>query len=415
MREIGKLLEVKEFVPGTSLTVALGASPAVLLTVEDPTDFDEEGGQLALTHFDTGVVSILTYDQVDDEANTIRLTTAPGAHPIDSGVEVYPKSITRYALIRDDDNDEADPVEARVPLSLYDRFALGTRDPEGEQWVEVERQGSEWVVTEMFAERPPQTSGPNASTGGARYERDDSGFRLYNDAGDLTVDLDAETGDATFTGTVVGSEIWVPSAAIGVAKMVIGLSGDSSAGIRWYRAGDDPELSSGDCWIQTDFTLPSLSLFAEAPSGDNAWISVAGAGESVATPEIIFGIEDGVLFATSSWKIITLSGIQGLSANGVFQLTDLIRARKFVQAGSKSFSTNSAANDTEVIDFTDEGLENFAAAPFVIACPAGGSSLLHVTVSGIGTTGFTANLRMIDGTNLPATVVIAFVCISVDN
>ncbi len=158
-RERGRVRNVQEIQEG-SVLVADAAAGASVLFVESVQDFDAEGGELAIED------ELLPYVAIDDTANTITLEGVT-ADPHDTDAEVYvdPGAINRYAHIAiDDAGDEGEVLVARVEHGLWELLTTGTRlDSEGE-WVIVEHNDYEWIVTDVLG-RAPAREGAGASDG----------------------------------------------------------------------------------------------------------------------------------------------------------------------------------------------------------------------------------------------------------
>jgi microcystin-dependent protein len=144
--EQGTVESIAEVVLGDELATAVTAG-AGTLTLGDVVDFNESGGQLLIG------AEILAYTGLDDDANTITLTSGlANAYSVGEPVYVYPDSRERQATVRLDDDGEA--VVARVPHALYDRLAEGTRDDASAEVVSLYLDGDEWVVDDVLGIEP---------------------------------------------------------------------------------------------------------------------------------------------------------------------------------------------------------------------------------------------------------------------
>lgn len=129
---------------GSTLLVQDGTT----LTVEDVEEFDADGGQLSVGG------EVRSYVVVDDEL--IISAALGGVYAEGDEVLVYPLQVERVAYVLEAGAEEELP--ARVPHSLHDRLALGTRDEDGEM-VEVEGAGEELVVRDVLALEPGNDAG----------------------------------------------------------------------------------------------------------------------------------------------------------------------------------------------------------------------------------------------------------------
>lgn len=147
---LARIHAVEERLFGSELAAALvGAETS--LTVEDPIDFDEEGGSLIVDD------EVLAYTTANDETGEIELDGAVvDAHDAEASVYVYPLTLERTAhVVMSDHEDAGDTVEARVPHSLYDRIPTGIRtDINDQETVNVEFEGDELVITDLTGQPP---------------------------------------------------------------------------------------------------------------------------------------------------------------------------------------------------------------------------------------------------------------------
>ena len=145
--EPGKILDVSIQVTGSVLDAdyAIGAT---VLSLVDTSDFDELGGGVVIN----GVS--YTYSGKDTDNETITLTTGLTAAVVaDDRVDISPASEEKWAMI--DLQASEDAISARVPLMLYDRLALGVRDPLLQETVltYIDESG-DWVVFDLIGQIP---------------------------------------------------------------------------------------------------------------------------------------------------------------------------------------------------------------------------------------------------------------------
>ena len=144
--ESGHVVEVSSSLLGDQLAAAAPVGATVLL-VEDPVDFSETGGTLTIG------TQVINYSSMDDEAGTLLLETPTTvAYDVAERVRVHPPSVVKEALVILDGADEA--VTVRVPHSLHDRLADGTRDISEYESVALELDGWEWVLVDILGEEP---------------------------------------------------------------------------------------------------------------------------------------------------------------------------------------------------------------------------------------------------------------------
>lgn len=172
---VGQVLEVS-VEPTGSITAQDHASGATALVLEDVTDFDPSGGQLAIL----GVV--YDYSAVDYDTNTITLNTGLSSAVSDATpVLVQPASEEKWALVQADPQDDA--IRARIPHTLSDKFALGIREEVDRENVEVVIERTAWTVLDIVALAPEvdgqylrDNSVPAAATGFSAHDIDWDGY-----------------------------------------------------------------------------------------------------------------------------------------------------------------------------------------------------------------------------------------------
>ena len=114
----GRIVDVQRKTDGDTLAVA-AASGATTLTVHDTADFDETGGQLLFAG------DVYVYDEVDDEAGTIHLTTPTTiAGSVDDPVDVFSEEmgtiVVEYVahVLLDENDPDDEPLEVTVQHAL---------------------------------------------------------------------------------------------------------------------------------------------------------------------------------------------------------------------------------------------------------------------------------------------------------
>lgn len=145
----GTVLLVQEVTAGSELS-ADAATGAATITVEDPTDFSEDGGTLLL-----GAETIV-WTGVDETTATITLATTLSAdHAAGDRVDIQPATLERFAYVAMEEQEEV--LEVLVPHSLYDRIQVGQRDEVtiDSELVELSRNtGGELVVVNVVDQAP---------------------------------------------------------------------------------------------------------------------------------------------------------------------------------------------------------------------------------------------------------------------
>lgn len=143
MIEQGRVLSVTDRPLATNLTnsTIIGATS---ITVDDPTDCDENGGQII---FDEGGANeeIATYSAPNDDTGVISTSALTKAHAAEETVAVYPKLADRIAMVQLLESED-ESIDAQVPFEMKDRFAVGVRDPELQESVLVEEFAGDWWI-----------------------------------------------------------------------------------------------------------------------------------------------------------------------------------------------------------------------------------------------------------------------------
>jgi len=161
----GTVVNVTRKTEGDYLAVDAGIGAGVL-TVDDASVFDEDGGRLVFVD-DSGTTFKYFYDSVDIDANTIALTSILAeAYAKGEGVYVSPLHRTRVASVSTDD-PLGEIIEARVPHHLKPLIRLGARSGiEGDDEVADENDPlievlctlihDDWVVTDVLGREPEE-------------------------------------------------------------------------------------------------------------------------------------------------------------------------------------------------------------------------------------------------------------------
>ena len=140
----GKVLSVETANLGEPAAAA--SIGATVVPVADAATFDELGGTVTING------QVLSFVATDVDLDTITLAAALTAAVADGDmVEVFPPSPVKTVLV--DMGDNSDPLPAIVPLQLLDRLPDGTREPNRQETVALERRGTyEYVVADVTAE-----------------------------------------------------------------------------------------------------------------------------------------------------------------------------------------------------------------------------------------------------------------------
>lgn len=163
----GRLVDVREVVAGSELAADYVAASTTLLVV-DATDFNPEGGLLALVEPETGDEEEESYTAVDEATGTITLATAlAGTWPAESRVELRPRTVELVAHVapaelgaEQGDERSDDVLEVRVPHSLRPLVEQGLRSSEqGDESVEYEQQGDALVLTDVLGQEAELQAG----------------------------------------------------------------------------------------------------------------------------------------------------------------------------------------------------------------------------------------------------------------
>lgn len=179
--EHGRILAVNEVAYGDTLVGDIPAG-ATSLTVEDPVDFDEDGGWLVIND------QVIEYSTYDDDTGEIFLVTAlDDAAEEGDRVDVWDPlyqvaSTEKIAQVElDGEDDNVDPIEATIPHFLVDRVSDGLRGLTGES-VLLEEDGDEWRIVDMLGLA-------NQSATGSQFWQDST---LVSSVGTQTVMLTHE-------------------------------------------------------------------------------------------------------------------------------------------------------------------------------------------------------------------------------
>lgn len=169
--EYGRIVSVDVVPLGDNIAVDV-SSGATSITVEDASDFDEDGGQLLLNGT---VYAYATWTEDDATGvgtiNGLTPTLATNANEGDT-VAVYDPmyliaavdKIAQVETIGADGN--IDTLEASIAEHLVDKLDEGVRGNNGEQ-VKIEIEGDEYVIVDVFG-----LSDPNTGPGGAKFMQD---------------------------------------------------------------------------------------------------------------------------------------------------------------------------------------------------------------------------------------------------
>jgi len=158
LRRYGRVYDVTEELRGADL-IADAALGATTLVLEHTGYFDDLGGQARLRNVETDATEAVTYLALNDEGATLTLGAGTlAAWPAaTTRVDVLPLENTRVAHVLLDDTE--DEIDAQVPLALYDRIPLGTRDlEEDRESVLIATEGL-WLheLADIVGQEPEQT------------------------------------------------------------------------------------------------------------------------------------------------------------------------------------------------------------------------------------------------------------------
>lgn len=220
--QLGQVLAVYELQSGGTLAVDLLAG-ATTLTVTDPADFHELGGQVYLASADDAdnTSEVIAYLAADLTTGVVTLAAPwPADWPLylaGDYVWVAPLATERRVDVALD--GEADQlVTARLPYTLAAQVAVGVRPPDAGEWVKVGLTTLGYVVVDLEGEYPttdpasvvitdPDTGEIIGGIGGDASFDTITADEIYSptvpfrNADDLTLYVDAITGDDDNDGT----------------------------------------------------------------------------------------------------------------------------------------------------------------------------------------------------------------------
>lgn len=146
MRAIGRVQAVQDETAGSELA-AQASSGAQTLSLESVDWADETGGSVTI-----GTDSRL-YDSVDYDLSTLHITAGTSQiWPEGTEVTIPNPTTVRWVEVMIEgqaDEDGGEPLVARVPNILRDRFPLGTREPASGEWVLVVDDGEGYYVQDL--------------------------------------------------------------------------------------------------------------------------------------------------------------------------------------------------------------------------------------------------------------------------
>ncbi len=263
----GKTKSVQQSKVATELVAA--STAAASITVADPTIFrePESAGSLVQARLvsDDGATSeLVRIRSIADATGIIGLDAAPTlAWAAATTVETYP-------LVYETDADveiiEGSIVKARVPQHVRGRLWLGHRTALNAERVYLDHDGAEFVVVEVVSEDFAITNAAD----GKRYRLDNSGLKVWDAAGNLLIDLNAETLSHLLVGSIknalTGTRIEIVS---GVANFLFGyLSGFSEHGyVAFQDAGSGEAMLSLRAPGGPASDLPTLNLISGVGAG----------------------------------------------------------------------------------------------------------------------------------------------------
>lgn len=150
----GKVIHVEEVLAGSELAVDVTGTGATTITVDDPTDFQPEGGELQIGGVEKG------YASIDETTGVITLDAAIGTVYL-AGEPVYtlPLSTERFAHAILEGDEET--LQARIPHGLFDRLPVGARDGNIDELelVELSRDSLGELYVEDVLNREPVVDG----------------------------------------------------------------------------------------------------------------------------------------------------------------------------------------------------------------------------------------------------------------
>lgn len=203
MIEQGYIQDVRTHTAGSLLAVAANIGDTTL-SVEDSSDFLEDGGSLQVATLDSdGVTEVTTpyaYVSVDPDLDVITLASPLilGGVPADR-VSLWPLAEEKLATVLLTDTEEA--VTARVTHSLRDLIPEGIRDDSNREFVSLELVNDTWLLSNVRGQSPSIQS-PDYDESNAGWSMNESGVQLANANVLGTVGADA----GTFNSITIGDQ-----------------------------------------------------------------------------------------------------------------------------------------------------------------------------------------------------------------
>jgi hypothetical protein len=155
--QLGQVVSVYEVQAGSALAAGL-APGGTTITVDDPSDFHEDGGQLWLANVDGDITSaVVAYASVNPTTGLLTLAVPwDAAFPtfaVGDYVYVAPAATERRAEVAlDGDTDQV--VVTRVPWSASSQIPIGVRPAEQGEWVRVGHTVEGYVFVDAEGEYP---------------------------------------------------------------------------------------------------------------------------------------------------------------------------------------------------------------------------------------------------------------------
>jgi hypothetical protein len=184
MIENGTVHEVRVRNKGSQAAVA-ASTGATVISVMDASDFNETGGLLRVSVFDTTLsvetTDLLPYVSADLEADTITLGVTPVQTPIAVGdrVNVWPLAYEKEAVVQLYDAEE--PITARVIHPISDLLPEGIREPGLGEIAQTEL-GSDhqWRLINLVAKEPTIQSVNYNGANGTGWMMDSESTQFQN-------------------------------------------------------------------------------------------------------------------------------------------------------------------------------------------------------------------------------------------
>lgn len=329
MSEHGRVLAVNRVKLGSEL-IGDHADGATVLTIDDGSDFDEDGGWLSIGD------QVIQYDSVDhnddDTADVVLAdpldAAADDGDPVllwDRSRDVQASEV--YAEVELDGEKGGDTIKALVAHHLVDELPEGIRGLVGES-VRMEEDGDDWIVVDVLG---------LSEAAGMHAEANDSYSLTADDiaAGSVTVQLShSPIGESVkaFAGTVF-QEPTNYTVNYDGATVTWPLAGWEPSGLRlafhyWYVRGlahvalpkpaVDPSYIGYTSFEATNSsTYTSVDLPTNSEDGDLLLLMVRGDSPSITDPRMTVIHDSGLWCLAYGYSTASTAPI-AISTSGVF-------------------------------------------------------------------------------------------------